>query len=72
MMLPIHDCLGRGLAPYSAGSAYPLLPVSSGSASRAKPYHPIYFIELGVTEPRRNHSSLRNIKSYCGGVHPSA
>jgi hypothetical protein len=29
--------LGRGLAPYSAGSAYPLLPVSSGSASRAKP-----------------------------------
>jgi formate dehydrogenase major subunit len=28
---------GRGLAPYSLGSAYPLLPVSSGSASIAKP-----------------------------------
>jgi len=29
--------LGRGLAPCSVGSAYPLLPVSSGSASLAKP-----------------------------------
>jgi len=33
----VQGWLGRGLAPYSAGSAYPLLPVSSGSASRAKP-----------------------------------
>src|ERR1035441_4769379 len=29
--------LGRGLAPCSVGSAYLLLPVSSGSASLAKP-----------------------------------
>jgi hypothetical protein len=29
--------LGRGLARYSKGSAYPLLPVSSGSASLAEP-----------------------------------
>ena len=29
--------LGRGQAPYSVGSAYLLLPVSSGSASRAEP-----------------------------------
>jgi len=29
--------LGRGLAPYSVGSAYPCLPVSSGSASLAEP-----------------------------------
>jgi hypothetical protein len=29
--------LGRGQAPYSVGSAYLLLPVSSGSASLAEP-----------------------------------
>ncbi len=29
--------LGRGLARYSEGAAYPLLPVSSGSASLAEP-----------------------------------